>query len=177
MGSVRFLALSVGVLVAVLVIVLATRNSGPERATAHLVGKPAPSTVGMTTEGEWWNLDNQRGRWVVVNFFSTTCVPCIEEHPELVAFFEAHRNVDDIRIVSVAFDDSSTAVETFFRKNGGDWPVLATNTGRIAVDWGVLAVPESYLVTPSGHVAVRVLGGINQDDLELLFSQAVSASE
>ncbi|SVB87235.1 uncharacterized protein METZ01_LOCUS240089, partial [marine metagenome] len=117
-------------------------------------------------------LDDQRGRWVVVNFFSTTCVPCVREHPELVAFADAHRAVDDVRVVSVAFDDRASAVEAFFRERGGDWPVLAATTGRIAVDWGVVAVPESYLVAPSGYVAAKVAGGVERADLESLLSRA-----
>jgi hypothetical protein len=76
------------------------------------------------------------------------------------------REVDDVRIVSVAFDDNPSAVEAFFRENGGGWPVLAEETGRIAVDWGVSAVPESYLVSPSGHVVVKVVGGVEAEDLE-----------
>ena len=85
----------------------------------------------------------------------------------LVAFAEAHAEADDARVVSVAFDDSAAAIEKFFRERGGGWPVLAMRTGHIAVDWGVIAVPESYLVSPSGHVAAKVVGGIELAELEL----------
>ena len=139
----KVMALVAGLLVAVLIGVLATRQSGPDQMRAHLVGQIAPPVVGTTIDAEVWDLDGQRGRWVVVNFFSTTCVPCIREHPELVAFAEDHVAADDVRVVSVAFDDSAAAIEKFFRERGGGWPVLATRTGYIAVDWGVVAVPES----------------------------------
>ena len=172
MSPLRATTLVAGLLVAVLIGVLATRQSGPDQMRAHLVGQVAPPVVGTTIDAEVWDLDGQRGRWVVVNFFSTTCVPCIREHPELVAFAEAHVAADDVRVVSVAFDDSASAVEAFFRRNGGTWPVLAVDTGRIAVDWGVVAVPESYLVTPSGHVAAKVIGGVERNDLEDLLDRA-----
>jgi cytochrome c biogenesis protein CcmG, thiol:disulfide interchange protein DsbE len=172
MRSVRVKALLVGLMLLTLVGVLATRESGPDRMTTHLVGQGAPPIEGTTTSGEAWRLDLQRGRWVVVNFFSTTCVPCVREHPELVAFAEAHAEADDVRVVTVAFADSPAAVEEFFRSNGGDWPVLATNTGRIAVDWGVVAVPESYLVSPAGFVAAKIIGGVVQDDLEAMLVEA-----
>lgn len=109
---------------------------------------------------------------MLVNFFSTTCVPCIVEHSELVAFAEAHAPADDARVVSVAFDDSAEAVEQFFREQGGGWPVLAMHTGYVAVDWGVIAVPESYLVSPSGHVAAKAIGGVKADGLEALLAEA-----
>ena len=172
MRSVRVKALLVGLMLLTLVGVLATRESGPDRMTTHLVGQGAPPIEGTTTSGEAWRLDLQRGRWVVVNFFSTTCVPCVREHPELVAFAEAHAEADDVRVVTVAFADSPAAVEEFFRSNGGDWPVLVTDTGRIAVDWGVVAVPESYLVSSAGFVAAKIIGGVVQDDLEAMLVEA-----
>ena len=172
MSPVRSAAIAVGLVLAVLVGVMATRDSGPDRVSAHLVGQPAPPLVGTTIDGEPWDLDAQRGRWVLVNFFSTTCVPCIVEHSELVAFAEAHAPADDARVVSVAFDDSAAAVEQFFREQGGGWPVLAMHTGYIAVDWGVIAVPESYLVSPSGHVAAKAIGGVKADELEALLAEA-----
>ncbi len=172
MSPVRSAAIAVGLVLAALVGVMATRDSGHGSVSTHLVGQPAPPLVGTTIDDEEWDLDDQRGRWVLVNFFSTTCVPCIVEHPELVAFAEAHADADDVRIVSVAFDDSAAAVERFFREQGGGWPVLAAGTGHIAVDWGVIAVPESYLVSPSEHVAAKVIGGVKADDLEALLAEA-----
>jgi cytochrome c biogenesis protein CcmG/thiol:disulfide interchange protein DsbE len=174
-SPVRAAAVAVGVVLAVLVGVMATRDAGPDRVSTHLVGQPAPPLAGTTIDGDAWDLDAQRGRWLLVNFFSTTCVPCIVEHPELVAFAEAHAGADDARVVSVAFDDSAAAVERFFREAGGGWPVLATGTGHIAVDWGVVAVPESYLVSPSGHVAAKVVGGVEFAELEELLAEAAGA--
>ena len=176
MSPVRTAATVVGLVLALLVVVFATRDAGRDRLTTHLVGAVAPPVVGTTVDGDAWDLDAQRGRWLLVNFFSTTCVPCIVEHPELVAFAEAHAGADDARVVSVAFDDSAAAVERFFREAGGGWPVLATGTGHIAVDWGVVAVPESYLVTPSGLVAAKVVGGVDRTGLEDLLDQALAGA-
>ena len=75
-------------------------------------------------------------------------------------------------MVSVAFDDRASAVEAFFRERGGDWPVLANATGGIAVDWGVVAVPESYVVAPSGHVVAKVVGGVDHEGLDSLLDRA-----
>ncbi len=179
MNPVRRAALAVGLVLAVLVVVLATREAGQDRMTSHLVGAVAPPVAGGTLDGAHWDLDDQRGRWVLVNFFSTTCVPCIEEHPELLAFAGVHDGSDpavpEVRVVSVAFDDRPSAISRFFIEHGGGWAVLPADTGRIAVDWGVVAVPESYLVTPSGHVAAKVVGGVVREDLEGLLDRALAA--
>jgi cytochrome c biogenesis protein CcmG/thiol:disulfide interchange protein DsbE len=175
LNPIRMTALAVGLVLGLLILVFATRDTSRDRMTTHLVGAVAPAVVGVTLDGSEWDLDDQRGRWVVVNFFSTTCVPCIREHPELVAFATAHAEADDVRLVTVAFDDSPSAVAAFFARNGGDWPVLTVDTGRVAVDWGVIGVPESYLVTPSGHVAAKVIGGVEMDELDGLLTRAMAA--
>ncbi len=160
-------AVAVAMAAALLVVVLATRDSAFERnASSPILGGLAPPVVGETTEGESFNLDRWRGRWVIVNFFSTTCVPCIIEHPELVAFAERHAAAGDARIVSIVFDDAAENVREFFAVNGGDWPVVATGAGEAAIAYGVTGVPESYLVAPSGVVVWKQLGGVTADGID-----------
>ena len=102
----------------------------------------------------------------MVNFFATNCVPCIVEHPELVAFDEANSPTGAASVVSIAFSDTSQNVIDFFAENGGDWDVLAADTGRHAINFGVAAVPETYLVHPNGTVTTKFTGGVTQADLE-----------
>jgi cytochrome c biogenesis protein CcmG/thiol:disulfide interchange protein DsbE len=100
-----FLAIAAGLVLVVFIAVLATSDGDSGFARSPLVSNPAPLISGEAVDGTMFDLDDQRGRWVVVNFFSTTCVPCIEEHPELVAFDEEHSAVGDAAVVSVAFSD------------------------------------------------------------------------
>ena len=131
-----------------------------------LEGQVAPSIVGTTIEGDEFDLDDHRGGFVIVNFFQTTCIPCRQEHPELVAFQEAYGPTGFATIVSVAFDDQPSNIRDFFEEFGGDWPVIATDTGPIAVAYGVPLVPESVLIAPDGEVITKLLGGIRKADLE-----------
>ena len=166
--SVALVALAVAAVTAILVAVLAAGD--PQRGTLigrSAVGKPAPPISGTTLGGDFFDLDDQRGRWVVVNFFATWCTGCIIEHPELVAFSERHAAGDAI-VVTVAFDDSTEAVRGFFERAGGDWPVLAGDVGSVPVDYGVTAVPETYLVSPTGYVLDKLVGanGVTASQLD-----------
>ena len=172
-----WIALAVAAVAALLVVVLATRDSAFERqASSGILGGLAPPLVGQTVTGEPFDLDDWRGRWVVVNFFQSTCVPCIMEHPELVEFDERHSAAGDARIVSVVFDDTVENVREFFEAHGGDWPVLATGTGAAAVAYGVTGVPESYLVAPSGVVVWKQLGGVTADGIDEVIAQFGAAA-
>ena len=177
--AVALVALAVAVAVAVLVIFLALGD--PQRGTLigrSAVGKPAPPIAGMTLAGDVFDLDDQRGRWVVVNFFATWCAGCIQEHPELVAFSARHAAGDAI-VVTVAFDDSPEAVRGFFERAGGDWAVLAGDVGSVPVNYGVTAVPETYLVSPAGYVVDKLVGanGVTADLLDARIADLADLAE
>jgi len=173
---VRWVALAVGVPAVALVGVLATQPPAATRsAESPLLGKPAPPLAGPTIDGEDFRLADRRGRWVLVNFFATWCVPCRLEHPELVRFEERHARLGDAEVVTVIYDDSPKAVREFRDREGGAWPMVIDPKGRIALDFGVAGVPESYLVDPRGVVAAKVVGGVRADELESLLARARQA--
>src|SRR4051794_4937598 len=85
-GSVIVAAI-VGVVTLLLVGILVTRKSAADRADFDpLENKPAPAIVGTTLDGKPFNVDDLKGKWVVLNFFATWCEPCQAEHPDLLSF-------------------------------------------------------------------------------------------
>jgi len=164
-GTVVAVVAVVAVVVAALVFILGRSSSDHEADTSgQVVGRPAPSLVATTTKGEKLDLGSLKGKWVLVNFFATWCPPCVAEHPQLVAF--SQRNKDRAAVVSVAFDEPAPAIEQFFADKGGDWDVVAKDTGSIVLDYGVVKLPESYLIAPDGTVVEKLAGGVTADGLE-----------
>jgi cytochrome c biogenesis protein CcmG/thiol:disulfide interchange protein DsbE len=168
-------SVAAGVVLALFVAVLATRDSDPTNRAVDspLLGKPNPGLSGESLlDGETFDLRDAEGQWVLVNFFATWCEPCRKEHPDLVRFAQDHRVAGDAGVVSVVFEDQPEDVEGFFRDNGGDWPVVHDTEGEVVVDWSVSGVPESYLVDPSGGVRAKIVGGVDADKLEDLLRRA-----
>jgi cytochrome c biogenesis protein CcmG/thiol:disulfide interchange protein DsbE len=172
-------AVAAGVALALFVVVLATREPATNRAVdSPLLGKPAPELAGDSVlDGDTFDLRDEEGRWVLVNFFATWCEPCRKEHPELVRFSQDHQVADDARVVSVVFEDQADDVERWFRDNGGDWPVVDSPDGSIVVDWSVSGVPESYLVDPSGGVRAKIVGGVDAEKLDELLRRVQARDE
>jgi cytochrome c biogenesis protein CcmG/thiol:disulfide interchange protein DsbE len=104
--------------------------------------------------------------------FATWCRPCVQEHPQLVAFDEAHRETGDVELVSVLFDDRPSTARAFFEDRGGEWPVVVDGDGRIATDYGVSGVPETYVVAPDGRVVAKLIGGVTSDGLDRVIAEA-----
>jgi cytochrome c biogenesis protein CcmG/thiol:disulfide interchange protein DsbE len=160
-------SLVIAVLVAILVAVLATRDSATERTTqSPLIGKPAPPIEGKTLDGEQFSLADHEGQWVLLNFFASWCIPCLEEHPELQAFDAAHRAEGDAVLVSATFENRADEAREFFEEHGGTWPVIDDPENRLGVAYGVPQVPETFLIDPNGIVRERFAGPVTRAALE-----------
>jgi cytochrome c biogenesis protein CcmG/thiol:disulfide interchange protein DsbE len=168
-----YVALALGLVAALFVAVLATRKSAETKAVdSPLLGKPAPSVAGAALDDSRVDLTAMRGKWVVLNFFATWCTPCRREHPELDAFTRAHAAKGDAAILAVIYSDSRSAVRAFFEKQGGDWPVVSDPDGRVALDFGVGGIPETFLIDPNGNVAAKIIGGVTAPGLDAILTKA-----
>ncbi|MCB1038172.1 MAG: redoxin family protein [Acidimicrobiales bacterium] len=178
-NAVRWAAVGVGLTMALLVVLLVTSKDAADQPSASaVVGEQAPALNGEALLGDPVDIGTN-DRWLLVNFFATWCVPCVQEHPELRQFAEDTAKDGTARVVSVAYDDEAAAVKEFFEERGGDWSVLDADSGRTALDWGVAKVPESFLVAPSGVVVNRIQGGVKAREVEDLIAryEAQASSE
>lgn len=156
------------------VLLLATSDAGrSSSANFEIVGKVAPPLAGAALDGTPFDMYDERGNWVVVNFFASWCVGCRVEHPELVEFADRHQD-DNVTLVAVMFGDTKDDAVDFFNELGGDWPALVEDPGSIHIDYGVTGVPETLLVSPSGRVIRKWIGasGVTADQLDLAIAQA-----
>ena len=164
-----FVALAVVVVFVGFFWLLAAADPPGEESSAEtpLAGKPAPAIVSTTMDGEPFDLTRRRGSWVVLNFFNSTCVPCIREHPDLVAFHEEQEalGAEGAELYTVVFDDADEPVREFFEENGGDWPIVRDPDGTIAVSFGMSQVPETWIVSPEGIVTARFIGQVTAEGL------------
>ena len=172
-NPVRLLAIGVAVAVVGFVALLATREPAATRiADSPLLGKRAPEVSGESVDGRAVRLSAMRGKYVVLNFFATWCVPCQREHPELREFGDEAG--DRAQVLAVIFDDEPARVKRFFDERGGDWPVMADPSGKVALDYGVRGPPESFLISPDGTVLSRIIGEVTTEGLIALVGRAES---
>ena len=173
----RWVAVTLGVVLLLFVAVLATRKSAADKqAESPLLGKPAPSLAGTALDGTQTSLASLHGKWVVVNFMASWCVPCAQEHPELVKFTQRHQADGDAAVLGVIFDDTEANVRGFFQRLGGEWPVVGDPGGRTALDFGVRGPPESFIVDREGYVLTRIVGTVTADGLDRILAAAKAAN-
>ena len=160
----RNAAIVVGLVLVALIALLATRGTS-KPISSQIVGQAAPDFTGVTLDGSTFRMANHRGEWVLVNFFATWCTPCRLEDPQIQQFVESHRS-DPVQAISVAFSDDAESIRKYWVDERNNWPVIANDTGLIALDYGVTKVPESYMVAPSGLVVAGFFGGVTAAGLD-----------
>ena len=173
-----YVAGAVGVVVLFFLVILVLANANETTvAKSPLLGRPAPAVASSTIDGPDFTLERRKGSWVLLNFFNSTCVPCIQEHPLLVQFAAEQAAGDDpVELYTIVNDDADDAVRAFFRDNGGDWPKVRDDDGAIAVAFGVAKVPETWVIDPNGFVRLRILGAVTSGDLEMRLDSLRGAS-
>ena len=99
------------------------------------------------------------GRPVLVNFFASWCIPCVQESPLLMQLART-----GLPIWGVNYKDRPEQAADFLAHNGNPYSRVARDgAGRTAIDWGVYGVPESYLVDAQGVVRWRWAGPLDPD--------------
>jgi cytochrome c biogenesis protein CcmG/thiol:disulfide interchange protein DsbE len=150
------------VLIGLLAWLTVTRISG---GSPTAIGDEAPDFSLVSTDGETVRLSDLRGRPVILNFWASWCVPCIEEFPLLREAAERHAD-DDLAIVGVIFDDGPEAAAAFMKEHGGTWPALLDPGMEVAADYAVFGPPETYFIGRDGRIVARQIGQFSERSLD-----------
>jgi thiol-disulfide isomerase/thioredoxin len=124
-----------------------------------------PSIKVTTLDGKPFDLAVQRGKWVIVNYWATWCVPCIKEMPDISRFVSAHK--DKVAAIGLAYDDSDKAdIQAFLVKHPVSYPVAQVTMDKPLKDFDEpRGLPTTWLIGPDGKVAKRFVGTVNEASL------------
>ncbi|SEW03244.1 cytochrome c biogenesis protein CcmG, thiol:disulfide interchange protein DsbE [Cognatiyoonia koreensis] len=147
-------------------------NAGEIPST--IIGQQAPSVPEAAVPGttQLTLEDFSTGEVTIVNFWASWCPPCRAEHPTLLALQE-----QGYRIAGLNFRDAEDDASNYLQKDGN--PFFATGfdpRGRTAIDWGVTAPPETFILGPDGTVLNRYIGPLVGSDYEQRFLPMLEAA-
>ena len=66
------------------------------------------------------------------------------------------------RIVGINYRDKEDKVKDWLHKDGNPYALIGKDSGRMAIDWGVYGIPETFLIDKTGHILYRYPGPLNQ---------------
>lgn len=149
-------------------------RDNPDDLPSTRVGQMAPAlpTTALADFPLLTAADLSTGEITLVNFWASWCPPCRAEHPVLKQL-----SADGIRVVGVNFKDTAKDASAYLTKDGNPFLALAFDPqGRSAIDWGVTAPPETFIVGGDGKVLFRFVGPLVGSYYEQTFLPALQAA-
>ena len=96
---------------------------------------------------------------ILVNFFATWCLPCRDEH----IYIKRFSNEKGIRVIGINYKDNSKKTIQWLKNLGNPYSnVPIDKNGRIAIDWGVYGIPETFVVSSKGIIKYRHIGPVTE---------------
>lgn len=137
-------------------------------------GEPAPTFSLPLLDGAQVALSDLHGQVVVLNFWASWCDVCKSEAPDLREVSEQYKD-RGVVFLGVTFRDARDASQSFIDAYGLSYANGVDEHGRISRAYGVVAVPETFVIDPGGHVAAVYIGEVKAktltQDLEELIAQ------
>ncbi|MCB1758939.1 MAG: TlpA family protein disulfide reductase [Gammaproteobacteria bacterium] len=137
--------------------------------------EPAPAFGLPDSEGVIHHLSDYRGRVVVLNFWSTWCVPCLKEMPALERNWQRIKPSGGV-VLAIAMQDDPAAIDRFRKRVELSFPILLDREGEVAAEWNVIAIPTTFIIDGKGRV-VYTARGIREWDNDLLIERIIDISD
>jgi len=114
--------------------------------------------------GGQWSLSENRGKVIVMNFWTVTCRPCIQEMPTLELLAEITEDWDDVEVVAISTDRSWDEVETIIAPSSKITSLLDAEREVVSGKFGTRLFPETWIIDGDGVVRFRFDGALDWSD-------------
>ncbi len=133
------------------------------------VGSEAINISGTTIDGDAFDLEKERGKVVVIDFWATWCPPCREKAPRLTSL-HAQYDSGKVKVIGVSGDNDPDKVTRYFEDTGNYFPTIQKDTDRLFKAYRVTSIPTIIVIDPEGTIAFRGHGGGFEEVVEELAS-------
>ncbi len=125
------------------------------------VGEPFIDFTLPDTEGNDVKFSQFKGKYVLLDFWASWCGPCRAENPNVLKAFNAYKD-KNFTVVGVSLDDDGTKWKKAIAEDGMPWIQLSDLKGFrnvVAQEYGIQAIPSTFLVSPEGVIVAKDLRG------------------
>ena len=138
-------------------------------------GTVAPDFSLASIDGGSVDLGRYAGSTVVVNFWASWCGPC-EDEAATVEMAWRRWSGQGVRFIGVDSQDSTDEASAFVEEHGLTYPIGVDPDGRTAREYGVSAMPQTFVISPDGRVSDLIIGPVAQKGLDRAIDAATATS-
>ena len=155
-------AWTLGVFVALVLLLAVGLRLNPREVPSPLIGRPAPAfELPLLMEpGKKFSEKSMLGRVWILNVWASWCPPCLVEHPVVTQVARSGM----APVVGLNYKDKREDALPWLKRNGDPFQLIAFDAnGRIGIDYGVYGVPETYIIDRKGVIRYKHIGPISAD--------------
>ncbi len=154
------------------------RQDPRDIGASPLKGRSAPAfAMQVMGQQDSVRLADLRGQVVVLNFWASWCLECRDEHAvlqEAAALYQPQ----GVKFYGVLYNDSPQNGQGYLTEMGGQaYPTLLDPKTRVAIDYGVYGVPETFFIAPDGHIASKKVGPITPTEIDTNIRQLMAQAQ
>ena len=143
-------------------------NNLNAQALVNYTGKFTPPDFALVkTDNQKVSLSDFRGKVVLVNFWASWCLPCIEEMPSVKRLAQAMRD-KPFAVIGVNVGEGKRRVQATAKRLQIDFPVLLDSDSSVFEGWGANLLPTAYVLDRSGRVRHIARGPMEWDRADLI---------
>lgn len=136
----------------------------PAEVPSPFIGKAAPEFRGPVLNAEsQFNSADMAGQVWILNVFASWCRECIYEHPLFVELAKEQK----VPIIGLNYKDKTADATAWLNRFGNPYNnIIEDQQGGVGLDWGVYAVPETFIIDKNGIVRHKVIGPISAEAMQ-----------
>ncbi len=159
-----------GGLTLLILVIFSSPTSPSETAESAVIrtGIPAPDFILTDMNGTDYAINEQRGRWVILNFWATWCPPCRAELPELSDFYRVMEE-EEVRFLGINLTTSEknpSDIPGFIIEHNIDFPVLLDSSGSVSRLYSIQSIPTTIIIDPGGIIRDIKTGVVSRGWIE-----------
>ena len=147
-----------------LIYILLGKN--PNDPPSALLNKNLPffSSINLYDKEEVLLSDNLKGNYILINFFASWCTPCRAEHH---LFFKIKKEIPELFILGFSHKDDLDDSKKYLEEEGNPYSYVGIDRdGKIAFDFGVFGLPETFIINKDGEIIYKHTGPLTKKIIE-----------
>ena len=159
---VLFIPFIILIVISIFYLIFLISNKDPNKPPSALLDENLPNLklTSLFDENKNLQLQDTKGKMLVVNFFASWCIPCKKEHPLLI---EIKNNYPEAMLIGINHKDKEKDAKEFLNNYGNPYNFVGLdNEGEIGFEFGVFGLPETFIINKENKIIYKITGPLSK---------------